>query len=146
MTTQQSKALEFPSAAWFRALAEAVSADESRYRRLGYLEIKLGVKVGEKGYRMLFEDFGCSEVEDWDGSAPVDCTVSASTEDWRELITHIQARGSADPQHTLNSLVLAGDRFALSGDDQLGVDRFYRFNASLQAFIEEARHVPTGRA
>ena len=34
-------------------------------------------------------------------------------------------------------------RFALSGDEQLGIDRFYRFNASLQAFIEEARSVPT---
>ncbi len=146
MTTDRSRSLEFPSTAWFRALAEAVSADESRYRRLGYLEITLGVNVGEKGYRMIFEDFGCSEVEEWDGSAPVDCTVSASPADWRELIAHIQARGSADPQHTLNSLVLAGDRFALTGDEQLGVDRFYRFNASLQAFIEEARNVPTGWA
>jgi hypothetical protein len=146
MTTDRSRSLEFPSTAWFRALAEAVSADESRYRRFGYLEIKLGVNVGEKGYRMIFEDFGCTEVEEWDGSAPVDCAVSASPADWRELIAHIQARGSADPQHTLNSLVLAGDRFALTGDEQLGVDRFYRFNASLQAFIEEARNVPTGRA
>jgi hypothetical protein len=146
MTTDRSRSLEFPSTAWFRALAEAASTDESRYRRFGYLEIKLGVNVGEKGYRMIFEDFGCSEVEEWDGSAPVDCTVSASPADWRELIAHIQARGSADPQHTLNSLVLAGDRFALSGDEQLGVDRFYRFNASLQAFIEEARNVPTGWA
>ncbi len=146
MTTDQNQSLEFPSAAWFRALAEASSADESRYRQLGYLEIKLGVNVGEKGYRILFEDFGCSGVEDWDGSAPVDCVVSADPGNWRELIAHIQERGSADPQHTLNSLVLAGDRFELTGDEQLGVDRFYRFNASLQAFIEEARNVPSGRA
>ena len=146
MTTGQRKSLGFPSAGWFRALADAASADESRYRRLGYLEITLGVNVGKKGYRIIFEDFGCTKVEEWDGSAPVDCTVSASPADWRELIAHIQARGSADPQHTLNSLVLAGDRFALTGDEQLGVDRFYRFNASLQAFIEEARNVPIGRA
>ncbi len=142
MATDQDQVLEFPSAAWFRALADAASADESRYRRLGYLEIKLGVNVGERGYRIIFEDFGCTEVEEWDGSAPVDCIVSASPDGRRELIAHIQARGSADPEHTLNSLVLAGDRFALSGDEQLGVDRFYRFNASLQAFIEEARNVP----
>ena len=143
MTTDQSQSLEFPSAAWFRALAEAASADESRYRQLGYLEIKLGVNVGEKGYRILFEDFGCTGVAEWDGSESVDCTVSASLDDWRELISHIQERGSADPKHTLNSLVLAGDRFERAGDEQLGVDRFYRFNASLQAFIEEARNVPT---
>ncbi len=143
MTTDQSKAIEFPSAPWFRALAEAAEADEHRYRRLGFLEITLGVKVGDQGYRINFEDFGCTGVEDWDGSAPVDCVVSAESGDWRELIAHIQQRGSADPKHTLNSLVLAGDRFALTGDEQLGIDRFYRFNASLQAFIEEARSVPT---
>ncbi len=145
MTTQQNEALEFPSAPWFRALAEAASADEPRYRRLGFMEITLGVKVGDQGYRITFEDFGCSGVEDWDGSAPVDCVVSADPGNWRELIAHIQERGSADPEHTLNSLVLAGDRFALTGDEQLGIDRFYRFNASLQAFIEEARNLPIGR-
>ncbi len=143
MSAAQTQTLEFPSKAWFQALADAAAADEPRYRRLGFVELNLGFRVGEKGYRVTFEDFGCTGVENWDGSAPVDCLLSASTSDWRELIEHIQARGSADPQRTLNSLVLAGDRFSLSGDDQLGVDRFYRFNASLQAFIEEAREVPT---
>ncbi len=143
MTTDQINPLEFPSVPWFQALAEAAAADEPRYRRLGFMEITLGVKVGDQGYRITFEDFGCTGVEDWDGSAPVDCVVSADPADWRELIEHIQERGSADPKHTLNSLVLAGDRFALTGDEQLGIDRFYRFNASLQAFIEEARGVPT---
>ena len=107
------------------------------------MEITLGVKVGDQGYRIRFEDFGCTGVEAWNGKDPVDCVVSAKPADWRELIAHIQKRGSADPAHTLNSLVLAGDRFELSGDEQLGIDRFYRFNASLQAFIEEARSVPT---
>jgi len=143
MTTEQSKPLAFPSVAWFEALARAAAADEPRYRGLGFVEITLGVKVGDQGYRIRFEDFGCTEVTEWSGQDPVDCVVSATPEDWRELIAHIQERGSADPQHTLNSLVLAGDRFELSGDEQLGIDRFYRFNASLQAFIEEARGVPT---
>ncbi len=143
MPTDQSDAIEFPSTLWFRALADAATADEPRYRRLGFMEITLGVKVGEKGYRITFEDFGCNGVEDWDGSVPVDCVVSADPGNWRELIAHIQERGTADPEHTLNSLVLTGDRFELSGDEQLGIDRFYRFNASLQAFIEEARSVPT---
>lgn len=133
----------FPSIAWFEALAEAASADEPRYHRLGYVEMTLGVKVGDQGFRIRFEDYGCTGVEGWDGSQPVDCVVSASPADWRELIAHIQKRGSADPEHTLNSLVLAGDRFVLSGDEQLGIDCFYRYNASLQAFIEEARRVPT---
>jgi len=143
MTTEQSKPVEFPSVAWFEALAKAAAADEDRYRRLGFAEITLGVKVGDQGYRIRFEDFGCTGVAEWNGEEPVDCVVSAAPADWNELIAHIQERGSADPNHTLNSLVLSGDRFELSGDEQLGIDRFYRFNATLQTFLEEARGVPT---
>lgn len=133
----------FPSSAFFRALAQSAAQDPARYRRLGALDLTLAIRVGDKGYRMSFEDFGCTGVEDWDGAKPVDCVITASEGDWRELFSHIQARGSADAEHTLNSLVLAGDRFVLSGEEQLGIDRFYRFNASVQAFIEEARNVPT---
>ena len=133
----------FPSIAFFRALADSAAQDAARYRRLGAFDLTLAIRVGNKGYRMSFEDFGCSGVEEWDGKKPVDCVIAASESDWKELIAHIQARGSADAQHTLNSLVLAGDRFVLSGEEQLGIDCFYRFNASVQAFIEEARKVPT---
>ena len=71
------------------------------------------LRVGDKAYRIAFEDFGCTGVDEWDGKKPVDCVISASDGDWRELIEHIQARGTADARHTLNSLVLAGDRLCL---------------------------------
>lgn len=51
--------------------------------------------------------------------------------------------GCARRQRDLNSLVLAGDRFVLSADEQLGADAFYRFNATVQAFFEGAERVPT---
>ncbi|MFQ5514023.1 MAG: hypothetical protein ACE5FG_06245 [Myxococcota bacterium] len=137
------KEIAFPSTEWFRVLADSAAKNTPHYRHLGTFDLALALCVGEKSYRLSFEDFGCSGVEEWDGKKPVDCVISASLEDWRALITHIQERGTADPQHTLNSLVLAGDRFRLTGEDQLGIDRFYRFNASLQCFIEEARNVPT---
>ncbi|MFN8034688.1 MAG: hypothetical protein U0V73_01970 [Acidimicrobiia bacterium] len=138
-----AEAITFPSVAWFRALADEAAADEARYRRLGVTEITLALRVGAEGFRLVFVDFGCADVSSWDGTAPVDCVIAASAEDWRELVEHIRERGNADAYHTLNSLVLAGDRFHLEGDEQLGVDAFYRFNATLQAYIEEAAKVPT---
>ncbi len=143
MTATEAPARTFPSVEWFEALVEAAKDDEPRYRRLGVVDCVFALRIGERAFRLTFEDFGCTGVEEWDGSAPVDFVVSASVADWNELVGHIRARGSADPDHTLNSLVLSGDRFVLSGDDQLGIDVFYRFNATLQAFVEEARRVPT---
>ena len=134
--------LVFPSVEWFRALSAAAAADDARYRRLGVVDLVMGVRVGDAGFRLAFCDFGCEGVDAWDGTEPVDCVLSASLGDWEELVAHIRDRGSADPSHTLNSLVLAGDRFTLTGDEQLGIDAFYRFNATLQAFIEEAAGLP----
>lgn len=144
MATTTTETLEFPSAKWFQALADAADTDAERYRQLGMVECTLVLQIGDAAYRLTFEGFGCTGVSDWDGSEEgVDCHVSASAEDWRELIEHIQARGRADIHHTLNSLVLAGERFHLTGDEQLGIDTFYRYNATFQAFIEEAAKIPT---
>lgn len=144
MATTTTETLEFPSAQWFQALADVASADADRYRRLGMVECTLVLQVGDAAYRLEFAGFGCHEVAEWDGNDDgVDCHVSASPADWRELIEHIQARGRADIHHTLNSLVLAGERFHLTGDQQLGIDTFYRYNATFQAFIEGAAGLPT---
>lgn len=141
--TMTGTTLDFPSVAWFEALAEASARDEERYRRLGFVDIALGVRVGEQAFCLAFEDFGCASVSEWDAKRPVACVVSASLEDWQELVRHIQAHGHADPRHTLNSLVLAGDRFELTGEEQLDIDAFYRFNATIQAFFDECASVPT---
>lgn len=135
--------LLFPSSEWFEALASVARSQPERYRRLGATEIRIGIDVGDSGWRVVFDDYEVTEVAVRHPAMAVDCTLSASPEDWRELVEHIRERGSADPTHTLNSLVLSGTRFTLSGEDQLGVDRFYRFNATLQAFIDGAKDVPT---
>jgi hypothetical protein len=142
----------FPSPEWFRALADRARADAARFRRLGYSDMRLGLVVGDRGYVLEFRDFGDVDVGEWEGvgnhpdgrpTDAVDCVIRASLDDWRALVEHIVANGRADPNHTLNSLVLAGDRFVLDGDDQLGVDSFYRFNATIQALLDEAANIPT---
>lgn len=135
--------IPFPSSVWFEALGRVATDNEDTYRHLGVAEIRLALVIGNRGYAMTFEDYEVSEIGDWNQVDPVDCVVEGSLADWQELIEHIQERGRADSDHTLNSLVLSGARFVLSGDDQLGIDRFYRFNATLQTFLEGAREIAT---
>ena len=47
---------------------------------------------------------------------------------------------------TINSLTLVGDRIAVHGDDPLGVDLFFRFNQTVQAFLDGAAVVATASA
>lgn len=130
----------FPSVGYFRSLASSARGDLDRYRRLGATDISLGLLVGGEGFRLVFEDYECTDVASWDASetTSVDCWIEASLEDWLELMDHIRSRKKADSSHTLNSLVLADERFHLAGTTQLGMDMFYRYNATLQSFFEEA--------
>ena len=132
----------FPSTEYFEALAASARCDELRYRRLGATDVVWAVVIGDQGYRLVFEDYGCVDVSPWDGTGGVDFVVSAERPDWCELVQHLAGRTGADSDHTLNSLVLADRRFHLSGAEQLGMDKFYRYNATIQAYFEESRNVP----
>ena len=122
----------FPSVPWFDELRQR--ADEpgcaERFRRLGIVDTTFAVRVGDLAYRLVFDGFGCAEVGTWDGTEEVDFVLEASLDDWLDLLEH--------HGQSLNSLVLRDERFHLRGDDQLGIDKFYRYNPSLEAFFELA--------
>ncbi|MCC7076275.1 MAG: hypothetical protein IT198_04040 [Acidimicrobiia bacterium] len=133
--------------AWFDDMAAAMQADPDRYRRLGMNDARVGFRVdGEDGspeaaILLGFRDFECTSVEEVDAQRldgpDCDYYLAADRRDWEDLIAHVVEKGRADPSHTLNTLVLADDRVHLRGATQLGMDTFYRLNASLQAFFEE---------
>jgi hypothetical protein len=66
---------------------------------------------------------------------------------WKEMIESIRAHGGADLTHTLNYLTLPDWPLRLVAVDeaegQLDVDRFYRYQESLQSFFDEAAAVET---
>ncbi len=131
--------LVFPSLAWFQALADRVVAPEhaDRFRRLGITDTTFVLAVGDDAYRIVFDGFEVGEVTGWDGDSPVDFVLTGTPEAWRGLLEHPGAR-------TLNSLVLADDGFRLTGDEQLGIDCFYRFNPTIESFVALAADLPTG--
>ncbi len=152
-------AVEFPSVAWFRRLADAMAAAPERYRRLGPLDLTLVPRItmrdGEiRTFVLVFQGYGCRSVEEIP-LAGADCgphpvAVEGEYDAWREMVENIRAHGAADLQHTLNFLTLPDWPLRLVPLDeaagQLDVDRFYRYIESLQEFFNEAARVDIGVA
>ncbi len=60
---------------------------------------------------------------------------------WQDMFDDIAANGRATGFHTINSLALMGDRISCRGDDPMGLDKFSRFNQTLQEFFDGAHHL-----
>jgi hypothetical protein len=139
----------FPSVAWFEAVAERVAEDRDRFRRLGYFDATMGVKIdangsGAKGYVVEFEGYGVKKVRAAaDPSKDADFTIEGGLEAWSDMVRNIREHGEPDLDHTLNRLTMAGTPLKVVARDQLATDVFYRFNQTIQAFFNEAAAVPT---
>jgi hypothetical protein len=139
----------FPSVAWFEALGQRVAADKEGYRRLGYFDASVGIKIdangsGAKGYVVEFEGYGVKSVRSaTDPVRGADFTIEGSLAAWSDMVRNIREHGEPDLDHTLNRLTMAGVPLKIVAEDQLKTDIFYRFNQSIQAFFNEAAGVPT---
>ncbi len=137
----------FPSVEWFNALKDRVNADES-FRRLGTIDMAMGVKVGDRIYQVTFEAFECADVREIAAAdlRDVDFWLELPYDGWREMLENIRSNGEADLHHTLNTIDLEqADGFARSYDGYRR-DAFYRFNQSLQDFFNASAKVDTAFA
>lgn len=139
----------FPSVEWFEALGNRVAEEKEEFRRLGYFDADVGVKIeangsGSKGYVIEFEDYGVKGVRAVeDPVKTADFTIEGSLDAWSDMVRNIREHGGPDLDHTLNRLTMAGVPLKVVAEDQLKTDIFYRFNQSIQAFFNEAARVPT---
>ncbi len=139
----------FPSVEWFEALSARVAADKEEFKRLGYFDANVGVKIdangsGTKGYVLEFACYGVRSVRGVaDPVAESDFTIEGSLDAWTDMVRNIQDHGEPDLDHTLNRLTMAGVPLKVVAKDQLEIDIFYRFNQSLQAYFNEAAALPT---
>ena len=137
-------AVKFPSVEFFRELATHMNADRPTFEKLGFCDVVLGVRVVGKTshlYALTFEVFECADVSELHdaSAAKLEFTLEAPAALWREMIESIQKNGGALPAYTLNSLSHIGDRMKVIYDDPEGHDKFYRFMATLQEYINLAR-------
>jgi hypothetical protein len=63
---------------------------------------------------------------------------------WKEMLENIAENGGRpDLEHSLNRLSLPGVPIRLWAEDPLERDMFFRFNGSLQEFVNASARIPT---
>ena len=135
---------KFPSIEWFDAVRELVNNDDA-FRRLGNVDAKVGIKVGDQLFELDFEAFECAgarEIQEND-LRDLDFWLEQSPDEWREMLEGIKQHGSADLQHTLNTIDLTMPEGFARSYDGYRRDTFYRFNQSLQHFFDSSSKIET---
>ena len=138
----------FPSVEWFDAVREVYNSDDA-YRGAGggMCDALVGIKVGQRLFKLVFEGFECSGASEIDeaGLEETDFYLDLSAEAWREMIANIGENGAADFDHTLNTLDLElEDGLAHSATgDQYRQDLFFRYNQTFQFFFDASARIET---
>ena len=144
----------FPSTDWFEALGQAMLAHHEKYQKLGSVDVVLVPTITfpdgrVERYALVFEAHDgvavrqIASAEELVGPRVI---IEGDYGVWREMVENIRIYGGADLQHTLNYLTLPDWPLRVisdSGQDLLGIDRFYRYQESLQEFFNEAAAVAT---
>ena len=140
--------IRFPSTEWFLALKASMEKDPERYRRLGTVDVVLVAKIvgaaATELYEITFRGYRCTGVRPLASladAAPGAVVLEGGLETWREMVEAIAKHGKADLPHTLNTLTLADVPMRVTADNQLDVDRFYRYQETLQEFFDESAAV-----
>jgi hypothetical protein len=146
-SSETRTAVLFPSEGFFQALAERMNAQEAKYKKVGWVDLRLAVRIlpddnfrEEQLYGLVFDTYSCELARAIQQPADIEaeCVVEGPYWAWKEMFENILTHGKADPTHTFNYLTLTEWPLKLTGEDQLGIDKVFRYNFSLQLFWEEA--------
>jgi len=136
----------FPSVEWLNEVAALAMADE-RYRKYGRVDALVGIKVGERMFRMTFDVFEIRDIREitFDELRDLDFYLEMEPERWRAMLEDIKANDGAGLDSTLNTLDLKlPDGLAINAvGDGYRSDKFFRFNESLQRFFDLSAQVDT---
>ncbi len=143
--------MKFPTVEWFQALKREAAQNADKFRRLGFCDATVGIKVlaengprENRGFVLRFDGYQCKAVEEVAEPGKVaDFVLEGKYGSWKEMIENITANGGPDLKHTLNYLTLPGDPIKIMAEDQLKEDLFFRYNGTLQEFFNGAQHVQT---
>lgn len=137
--------LPFPDQAWFAALARLMNANRARQEQLGYIDCVAVFTVSDAGtggrprhFRVSFEEFSATDVAEVDASAAAtgDFALVADLATWRAMIESIASGGGRPAlDQTLNRLSHMGTPMRLVAADPLEADLYFRYNQSLQEFV-----------
>jgi len=156
VSTVVNAAVPFPSVAWFQRLADAMNATRARQEQLGYVDCVAEFAVVDPDdpdaavrIQVTFEEFAAIDVRATDPKDPAartraDFAIEAPAAVWRAMIESIAAGGGRpDLDQTLNRLSHLGTPMRVVSDDPLRRDLFFRYNQSLQEFVNASAAFPT---
>lgn len=152
-TQSRVSTVDFPSPDWFWRLGEIMTYQRAKFEQLGYVDCVMGVTiidgaVGDQPWHVLvrFEEYDLAEVREVgdDEITAADFILETDLGTWQEMVDSICAgAGEPDLEHTLNYLCLPGTPIRLWSEDSLQRDAFYRFNQSLQRFVDNCSDFTT---
>jgi hypothetical protein len=134
----------FPSLGWFRRLADLMNRNRARHEHLGYVDcvVQFTVTDGPGGRpwsaQVTFEEFAATDVRvvGPGDEARADFRLETDAATWRAMIESIaRGEGRPDLDHTLNRLSHFGTPLRVVSDDVLKTDLYFRYNQSLQEFV-----------
>jgi len=131
---------------FFTALAGEMNAHPERYRPLGEADMDAIIVMRDTpqrdfGVRLAFEGIRCEHVVEAESDAPCEYRLDGPLASWQSMFGDIVTHGRATGLQTINSLALLGNDIALAGSDPMGLDKFSRFNQTLQEFFDGASKV-----
>jgi hypothetical protein len=128
----------------YRRLAFLMNASPDRYRVLGDADMVAVFTIiapsGRTNVQLVFEALACDDVAVVGDAeaATADFALVGPADAWSAMFADIVANGRAEGEWTINSLALRGDRIRCVGEDPMGLDKFSRFNQTLQEFLDGA--------
>lgn len=148
VATDTTDTCTIDSVRFFEVLADAMNADPTRFEVLGDVTMNLALVMRRPGADAFgvvlgFDGIRCDGVA---GISPgeerqADCWLEGDLGHWQAMFDDIAANGRATGRQTINSLTLLGDHIAVHGADPLGVDRFFRYNQTVQALLDGAAEI-----
>jgi hypothetical protein len=137
-----SAASTIDNVGFFDRLAELMNGDPERYRLVGDANMALVIVMhraeGDFCVRLDFDGICCDGVAEIDAAdvARADFALVGEIADWQAMFDDIATNGRATGLQTINSLALLGDHIACEGADPMGLDKFSRFNQTIQQFLD----------
>ena len=153
MPAATTATVDFPSVEWFERLGQLMDEYRARHEHIGPIDVTAVWTVidadgqgTDRHFLTRFELYSMVDAREIteDERSQADFIMETDTQVWQEMIENIRDNGGRpDLEHSLNRLSLPGVPIRVWADDPLGRDMFFRFNQSLQEFVNASVHVPT---
>ena len=133
--------LTFPSTDWFQALAD-ITKEDPGYTKFGRLNALIAFKCGDTNVSCNFDVLDINDIKEVtdEDLRDVDIVIEMPPEIWSGMLENIKADGRATGEWTLNTLDLRLDEEIHKNlmEDGFKADMFFRYNPSLQVFMDNA--------